>query len=77
MAKTVFDRDLRSWEAFASTGPYGFATQARVVFYCRSDDRQRPRALSIGGDKSDAEARVANARRDELLEMLEAAQPID
>ena len=77
MAKTVLDPDLRAWEAFATTGPYGYSDQSRVVFYCRSDDSQRPRSVSLAGDKSDAETTVATASRDQLLDLLARARPID
>jgi hypothetical protein len=77
MAKSVVDDDLQSWEAFASTGPYGYSDRSVVVFQCSSDPAERPRAYSIAGDKSDAEARVANATRGELLEMLAGAERLE
>jgi hypothetical protein len=76
MPKTLLDGGLKSWEAFASTGPYGYADQSVVVFRCTSDPDERPRAIAVSGDKSDAETRVATATRKELLEMLERAEPI-
>ena len=77
MAKTVVDHGLKSWEAFASTGPYGYADHSVVVFNCTSDSGERPRAFAVAGDKSDAESKVATASRNELLEMLAGAQPLE
>ncbi len=76
MARNVLDRDLRVWEAFASTGPYGYPEGSCVVFRCTSDPVLRPRACSIVGDKSDAEATVESATREDLLEMLSGAEPL-
>ncbi len=76
MARTVQDDELRDWEAFASTGPYGYAERASVVFRCLTDAAQRPRTYAMQGDKSDAEAWVARASRDELREMLAGAEPL-
>ena len=77
MTKSVVDDDLRSWEAFASTGPYGYSDRSVVVFQCASDPGERPRAFQIEGDKSDAEARVENATRGDLLEMLAGAERLE
>jgi hypothetical protein len=77
MPKTVLDDQLRVWEAFASTGPYGYADRAVIVFHCTADARERPRAFALPGDKSDAETKVATASRQELLEMLAAAEPLE
>jgi len=71
------DRDLKSWEVFATTGPYGYARNSRVVFRCTSDPGERPRAYVADGDKSDAEARVATASREDLLAMLARGEVLD
>jgi hypothetical protein len=77
MARTILDAGLRSWEAFASTGPYGYADHCRVVFHCTSDPAERPRAVAIPGDKSDAETLVATTPAEGLRELLESAEPLD
>ena len=77
MSRTLVDDDLNSWEAFASTGRYGYAERSLVVFHCMTDPRERPRAFTLAGDKSDAEAAVATAERGRLLEMLAGAEPLD
>ena len=76
MPKIVLDGQLKNWEVFASTGPYGYSDHSCVVFYCTSDPNERPRAYPVPGDKSDAKAKVATAPRSEVLEMLAGAEPL-
>ena len=64
MSRFLLDDGLRSWEAFASTGPYGYS------------DGSRPRACAVTGDNSAAEAKVKGAPASELLEMLGRAAPL-
>ena len=77
MSRTIVDADLRSWEVFASTGPYGYAPHSRLVFSCTTDPAERPRSSAVSGDKADVESLVATAPDDELRRLLEAAEPID
>jgi hypothetical protein len=77
MARTILDAGLRSWEAFASTGPYGYADHSRVVFACTTDPTERPRSCPVEGDKSDVEALIAAGTAAELLGLLERAEPLD
>lgn len=77
MGRTIQDDDFREWEAFATTGAYGFSRPARIVFRCRTDPAQRSRVVTIEGDKSDAEARLTSVGGEELAEMLRAAEVLD
>ncbi len=77
MTRTILDDALRRWEAFATTGPYGFSDPSRVIFRCLSDPSLRSRAVTIEGDKSDAEQAVADGDDATLSEMLERATEID
>ncbi len=77
MARTIVDDDLRSWEAFASTGRYGFAPGSRLIFSCTTDPDERPRAYVVRGDKSDAESLLAGASRAELTELFAGAAPLE
>lgn len=77
MAMTILDDELKSWEAFASTGPYGYAPHARVVFRCTTDLQERPRAYPTAFAKSDAEALVVRASPAELRTMLLGAEPLE
>lgn len=71
------DDDLNEWEVFATTGRYGSPDHARVMFRCLSDPGERARAAVIDGDKSDAEALVANRSADELKAMMARADTLD
>ena len=77
MARTVVDDQLRVWEVFASTGAYGYSDRSRIVFNCTEDPSERPRAFTLAGDKSDAEANVEAATPKQLLEMLAGAEPLE
>lgn len=77
MTRTILDDDLRRWEVFATTGRYGFPDPSRVIFRCVSDRSLRSRAVTIDGDKSDAEQTVADSDDAELSAMLERAAEID
>ena len=76
MARTILDRSLQRWEAYASTGAFGMPGRAHIVFRCASDAGQRPRAFPFQGDKSDAERVVLEATGASLVAMLEEAEPI-
>lgn len=76
MSRTILDDDLRSWEVYATTGPYGFSDPARLVFRCLSDPGERARAVELGADKSEAEGEVLARSDEELREMLAGADPV-
>ena len=63
MSRTILDSELRSWEAYATTGDYGLTAPAKIAFRCTSDSSQRPRIVDFEGDKSDAERAVRAAVR--------------
>ena len=77
MGRMIQDDDFRTWEAFATTGDYGFPRPARIVFRCRDDPAERSRVVTIEGDKSDAEARLRSLEDGELEEMLADAPVLD
>lgn len=70
------DSDLRRWEAYASTGPFGFPDHARIVLHCVSDPDLRARYVVQEGDKADAEKTVARATADELRALLDVAETL-
>lgn len=76
MGRMILDEDLRRWEAFATTGEYGFPDRSRIVFRCVSDAHQRARAVVLPGDKSDAEQEVEARSELELRELLAEAPEI-
>lgn len=77
MTRLIQDDDLRTWEAFATTGEYGGPRPARVVFRCRSVPGERPRQIDLEGDKSDAEEAVARMSASELRDLLAQSKEID
>jgi hypothetical protein len=76
MSRTILDRDLRSWEAYATTGDFGLTAPAKIAFRCTSDGSRRPRVTEVQGDKSDAERAVLAWSEDELLDALERAPEV-
>lgn len=77
MSRTILDDDLNTWEVYATTGDFGFADPARIVFRCLTDSGERARAVEPGGDKSEAEELVVTRSDGELRELLEKAEPVD
>jgi hypothetical protein len=77
MSRTILDSELRSWEAYATTGDFGLTAPAKIAFRCTSDSSQRPRIVDFEGDKSDAERAVQAWTEEELLEVLERSVEVD
>ena len=76
MPRLIHDDALRTWEVFASTGDYGAADPARLVFRCTTEPGIRPRAVRLDGDKSEAEKAVIDLSDDELAKLLESSKEI-
>lgn len=77
MSRLLIDRELMTWEAFASGGPFGYPTSPKIVFYCLSDPDRRGRFVSYEGDNADAERAVHTLSDQELVSLLEQAQELD
>ncbi|MDX1567200.1 MAG: hypothetical protein R3223_05315 [Longimicrobiales bacterium] len=75
--RTIQDDSFRTWEAYATTGQYGFSDPARIIFRCVTDPNERARFVTIDGDKSDAEARVRSLSNGELQDLMEGADVVD
>lgn len=76
MPRLIHDDALRTWEVFASTGDYGAADPARIVFRCTTEPGVRPRSVRLDGDKSDAERAVVELSDDELGKLLGSSKEI-
>ncbi|MGH7483051.1 MAG: hypothetical protein ACRELV_12925 [Longimicrobiales bacterium] len=76
MSRTFLDDGLMQWEAFASTGDYGFPARSRLVFLCLSDPGRRARYVSHAGDKADTERVLQDASPAELAELLRNAREL-
>lgn len=76
MSQTFTDENLVAWEAFTSSGNFGFATRPRIVFNCVSDPDTPPRYVERPGDEADAEGQVLKFDEARLREMLAQSQPL-
>jgi len=72
--RIIQDRAFQRWEAYATTGDYGFDHPARIVFRCLTDPSERARAVEIDGDKAVAELRVRRLSEEELHRLLSEAK---
>lgn len=77
MSRTILDDGLNTWEIYATSGDFGYADPARIVFRCLTDSGERARAVELGGDKSEAEGFVVERSDEELRELLGKAEPVD
>ena len=76
MSRQIQDQDLRTWEAYATPGAFGYPANAGIMFHCMSDPQLRARVLPQEGDRADAEERVTRASAAELAGMLRAAEEV-
>lgn len=77
MSQTFTDENLITWEAFASSGNFGFAERPRVVFNCLSDPQTPPRYVERPGDEATAEGQVMEYDEQQLREMLAQSRPLE
>lgn len=77
MSQTFTDENLISWEAFASSGDFGFAERPRIVFNCLSNPDTPARYVEVPGDEADAEGQLASSDEHQLRDLLARSQPVD
>ncbi len=70
MTRIIQDQDLLLWEAYATTGDFGYPQQARLVFHCLTNPALRARVVEQEGDMSDVENQLATLPEGELLGLL-------
>jgi len=70
MSRIFSDRDLLSWEVFASGGDFGLPERPKVIFHCLSDPDRRARYVVHDGDNADAEREVHEMSEEQLRELL-------
>ncbi|MEX0892607.1 MAG: hypothetical protein WEB88_10590 [Gemmatimonadota bacterium] len=77
--RTFQDTDFQIWETWVSSGEHGFSDRhPRILFRCRSAPLARARVMALAeGDESDAQRQVLEAGPEDLLAMLEKAQPVN
>lgn len=76
MARTIQDQELLLWEAYATSGDFGYPDQARMIFHCLTDPARRARVLERDGDKSDVEHELVTLPESELSSLLEKAEEV-
>jgi len=77
MSHTFTDENLLTWEAFASSGKFGFAVRPRIVFNCLSDPDRAPRYVERTGIEADAEEQVIDHDEKQLREMLRSSRELE
>lgn len=76
MTRTIQDRNLEIWEAYAAAGDSGTPERSRIVFYCLSDRTRRARAVARDADRAAVEREVAGLPDPELRSLLEQAREL-
>jgi len=77
MSKTFTDDNLLIWEAYPTSGDFGFPERPYIVFNCLSNRTLRPRVVEQDETEADAERAVATASQRELLELFRQSREID
>jgi hypothetical protein len=78
MSRTFTDDDLRTWEAFATTGHFGLASEPRIAFNCLTDPDVPPRFVERpGADEAQVEAEAMDADEATLRQLLRQSQPLE
>ncbi|UCG76611.1 MAG: hypothetical protein JSV95_04770 [Gemmatimonadota bacterium] len=77
MRRTFLDRSLLEWEVYVSGGQPGTQASARIYFNCMTDRSRRPLFLAHeGGDVADAQRALGEMTTEDLLTMLDRAEPL-
>ena len=70
------EKRRRIWEAYSTGGRFGFPDKPFIVFNCLTDPTLRARSIEIGGFEADAERKVQESSKAELLALFEKSQAI-
>ena len=76
MTRTIQDADLLLWEAYATSGDFGFPDHSKMMFHCLTDPGRRARYTEREGDKSDVEQEIATLSDEELLSILDRTEEL-
>lgn len=68
--RIIQDENLDLWEAYATSGGFGFPDHSRMVFHCLSDRTRRARAVEREGDKAEVEHEIATLTNEQLTALL-------
>ncbi len=77
MARTFQDENFLIWEAYASSGAFGYPDAPHVVFNCLSNRTIRPRYVQLEGLEPEAQRRVQTGSEDELAGLFRRARPLE
>lgn len=77
MSRLITDENLTTWEVFASSGPYGYAVNPKIVFLSLSDPDRRSRWVGYEGDNADAERAIHTLSDRELQSLLQQSTDLD
>ncbi len=76
MTRTFQDGDLLLWEAYTAAPRSGEDRGARIVFHCLTDQTRRARVLERDESRTQVEKRLGEIPGSELVELLDAAEPL-
>ncbi len=76
MARRFQDGNFLHWEAYASTGPFGYPERPHIVFNCLTDKTIRPRYMERPGEEPELARWVEAAPDTELRDLLEHARAL-
>lgn len=76
MSRTIQDEDLQIWEAYASSGDFGFPRHSRMVFHCLSDRTRKARYAEREGAKAAVEKEMVMLPDSRLAEILKQAREV-
>ncbi len=71
MSRQLTDEDLLVWEAYSTSGPFGFADGSRILFNCLSDPGRRARFVQFEGDSADSERSLGQKSTGELYALFQ------
>jgi len=77
MTRTIQDQDLHLWEVYASSGEFGSAERATIVFQCLTDPGRRARVLPREEPRADVEHDVVRLPDSELVRLLGGADALE
>ena len=66
MPRQLIDRDLLIWEAYPTSGRFGFPDGSRILFNCISDPDRRARFVQLESDGAEAARRLDGKSVEEL-----------
>jgi hypothetical protein len=76
MTRTIQDNDLLLWEAYANSGEFGSAEQAKIIFQCLTDPSRRARMLPRHAPRAAVEQEIATLPDPDLLDLLAGAEEL-